>query len=191
MYNGKHCPRGYSCIFLIGPAGNSACRAEKSIEWGQEQEKQEIMKKDHLILLAFLQRLMLGKKSLPKMKVMLRHNKHLYILFWWHEKKKPLPKSPQLKKLTWNYPYRQYICVSQTENKGSIKKKRVIVPLNVADCIPYCHLSLASRIQVCSCNGQHGVSWLWPKCWEDVTDHRVLQVEKETTTNFFLIWHWH
>lgn len=29
MYNGKHCPRGYSCIFLIGPAGNSACRAEK------------------------------------------------------------------------------------------------------------------------------------------------------------------
>lgn len=122
MYNGKHCPRGYSCIFLIGPAGNSACRAEKSIEWGQEQEKQEIMKKDHLILLAFLQRLMLGKKSLPKMKVMLRHNKHLYILFWWHEKK-TLPKSPQLKKLTWNYPYRQYICVSQTENKGSIKKK--------------------------------------------------------------------
>lgn len=130
------------------------------------------------------------QKSLPKMKVMLRHNKHLYILFWWHETPPP-PKSPQLKKLTWNYPCRQYICVSQTENKGSIKKKRVIVPLNVADCIPYCHLSLASRIQVCSCNGQHGVSWLWPKCWEDVTDHRVLQVEKETTTNFFLIWHWH
>lgn len=37
---------------------------KKSIEWGQEQEKQEIMKKDHLILLAFLQRLMLGIKSL-------------------------------------------------------------------------------------------------------------------------------
>lgn len=97
MYNGKHCPRGYSCVFLIGPAGNSACRAEKSIEWGQEQEKQEIMKKDHLILLAFLQRLMLGKKSLPKMKVMLRHNKHLYILFWWHEKKNP-PQKPTTKK---------------------------------------------------------------------------------------------